>query len=73
MGTSSRLTRSTPLMRDAATAEHPGLSADHSATLGCRMLDIIHVAAALVLGAKEFVTSDTRQGALAKQAGLTVK
>ena len=49
------------------------LSAGYSATLGCRTLDIIHVAAALVLGAKEFVTFDTRQGALAKQAGLTVK
>ena len=49
------------------------LSAGHSATLGCRTLDIIHVAAALVLGAKEFVTFDTRQGALAKQVGLTVK
>jgi predicted nucleic acid-binding protein len=49
------------------------LSAGHAATLGCRTLDIIHVAAALVLGAREFVTFDTRQGALAKQAGLTVK
>jgi predicted nucleic acid-binding protein len=49
------------------------LSAGHSATLGCRTLDIIHVAAALVLEAKEFVTFDTRQAALAKQVGLTVK
>ena len=49
------------------------LSAGHSATLGCRTLDIIHVAAALVLGIKEFVTLDVRQGALAKKAGLTVK
>ena len=49
------------------------LSAGHSATLGCRTLDIIHVAAALVLGIKEFVTFDVRQGALAKEAGLTVK
>ena len=49
------------------------LSAGHSATLGCRTLDIIHVAAALVLEAKEFVTFDTRQAALAKQAGFTVK
>lgn len=44
-----------------------------AAILGCRTLDIIHVAAALVLGTKEFVTFDGRQGALAKQAGLTVK
>ncbi|MGA2750951.1 MAG: type II toxin-antitoxin system VapC family toxin [Verrucomicrobiota bacterium] len=49
------------------------LSASHSAILGCRMLDIIHVAAAVVIGAKEFVTFDGRQGAMAKQAGLTVK
>ncbi|MBI4327534.1 MAG: type II toxin-antitoxin system VapC family toxin [Chloroflexi bacterium] len=49
------------------------LSAGHSAILGCRTLDIIHVAAALVIGAKDFVTFDGRQGALARQAGLTVK
>ena len=36
----------------AATVEQKAdeLSAGHSATLGCRTLDIIHVAAALVLG-----------------------
>jgi predicted nucleic acid-binding protein len=49
------------------------LSAGHAATLGCRTLDIIHVAAALVIGAREFVTFDGRQRALARQAGLTVK
>jgi len=49
------------------------LSATHSAVLGCRTLDIIHVAAAIVIGTKEFVTFDGRQGALAKHAGLTVK
>jgi predicted nucleic acid-binding protein len=49
------------------------LSASHSAILGCRTLDIIHVAAAVVIGAREFVTFDGRQGAMAKQAGLTVK
>ena len=59
----------------AATVEQKAdeLSAGHSAILGCRTLVIIHVAAALVLGAKEFVTFDARQGALAKQAGLTVR
>jgi predicted nucleic acid-binding protein len=59
----------------AATVEQKAddLSAGYSATLGCRTLDIIHVAAALVLGAKQFVTFDTRQGALATQAGLAVK
>jgi hypothetical protein len=49
------------------------LSASHSATLGCRTLDIIHVAAAQVIGVKEFITFDGRQGALAKQVGLTVR
>ena len=49
------------------------LSANHCAVLGCRTLDIIHVAAALVIGVKEFVTFDMRQGALAKQVGLTVR
>ena len=49
------------------------LSAHHSAIIGCRTLDIIHVAAAIVIGIKEFVTFDGRQGAVAKQAGLAVK
>jgi predicted nucleic acid-binding protein len=59
----------------AATVEQKAdeLSASYSATLGCRTLDIIHVAAALVIGAREFVTFDGRQGAVAKQAGLAVK
>jgi hypothetical protein len=48
------------------------LSANHSATLGCRTLDIIHVAAALAVGAKEFVTFDARQAAVATRAGLRV-
>jgi predicted nucleic acid-binding protein len=49
------------------------LSAAHAARLGCRTLDIIHVAAALVLGMKEFVTFDRRQAALAKAVGLTAR
>jgi len=49
------------------------LSAGHAATLGCRTLDIIHVAATLVIGVREFVTLDARQAALAKASGLTVK
>ena len=49
------------------------LSAANAATVGCRSLDIIHVAAALVIGVKEFVTLDHRQAALARAAGLTVR
>jgi predicted nucleic acid-binding protein len=48
------------------------LSAGHSETMGTRSLDILHVASALVLGAEQFVTFDTRQGALARAAGLRV-
>jgi predicted nucleic acid-binding protein len=49
------------------------LSASHSAALGCRTLDILHVAAALVLGTPDFATFDDRQRELAKRAGLNVK
>ncbi len=49
------------------------LSAKYSSALGCRTLDVIHVAAAIIIGARDFVTFDGRQGAMAKQAGLTVK
>lgn len=49
------------------------LSASHSERLGTRSLDILHVAAALVLGCRDFHTFDIRQGKLAKAAGLKVK
>lgn len=48
------------------------LSALHSETLGTRSLDILHVAAALVLGLPEFLTFDQRQLALARAAGMRV-
>jgi predicted nucleic acid-binding protein len=48
------------------------LSDNYSANLGCRTLDIIHVAAAILIGAREFVTFDARQAEMAKQAGLKV-
>ena len=46
------------------------LSVQHSETLGTRSLDILHVAAALILGVPEFLTFDRRQHALALAAGL---
>lgn len=52
------------------TSEAERLSAQFSATLGTRTLDILHVAAALVLGTPEFLTFDRRQQALAAAAGL---
>lgn len=48
------------------------LSRRRAATLGVRSLDILHVAAAIVLGATTFVTNDDRQERLAKVAGLRV-
>ncbi len=49
------------------------LSAAYARFLGCRTLDIVHVAAALVIGIKGFLTFDVRQGALARRVGLHVK
>jgi predicted nucleic acid-binding protein len=48
------------------------LSAQHTAAIGTRTLDVLHVATALTLGAKKFVSYDGRQGALAKKVGLRV-
>jgi predicted nucleic acid-binding protein len=49
------------------------LSAQLTSTGGYRSFDILHVATALELGAKEFLTFDTRQKASAEAAGLMVK
>lgn len=47
-----------------------GLSRTHTKSLGCRSLDILHVASALELGMKQFLTYDLRQAKLARMAGL---
>ena len=49
------------------------LSARHTMTGGHRSFDILHVATALEAGAREFLTFDEQQGALARAAGLKVK
>jgi predicted nucleic acid-binding protein len=46
------------------------LSALHASRLLSRSLDTLHVAAALELGCKRFVTFDARQARLAEAAGL---
>jgi len=48
------------------------LSTRHSHQTGTRTLDALHVACACALGAKEFVTTDSRQTEMAKLAGLRV-
>lgn len=63
----------------AATVEQKAeeLSSGHAATLGCRTLDIIHVAAALVIGGKGIrdlrpAASRSRQGGRLKRHALTM-
>lgn len=49
------------------------LSAQYVMQSGHRSLDVLHVATALQLGAREFLTFDGNQQALATAEGLTVK
>jgi predicted nucleic acid-binding protein len=54
-----------------ATLKRAGnLSQKHTPVLGCRSLDVLHVASALELELKNFLTFDRRQQKLAKAAGL---
>jgi hypothetical protein len=43
---------------------------NHTPDVGCRTLDILHVAAAKLIGATDFCTFDARQSALAGRIGL---
>lgn len=63
----------TPLTWADVYAHAETLSANHTEQLGTRGSDVLHVAAAVALGVKEFYTFDTRQKALATAAGLKVK
>lgn len=65
------LAAAAPALTDLLT-EAERLSALHSEKLGTRSLDILHVAAALVLGQRTFLSFDQRQRALARAAGLRV-
>ena len=46
------------------------LSREYTPELGCRALDVLHVACALELGAGSFLTFDMRQRRLARAMGL---
>jgi predicted nucleic acid-binding protein len=48
------------------------LSASYTEIIGSPSLDVLHVAAALVLGGAEFLTFDKRQALLAEAVGLNV-
>jgi hypothetical protein len=43
---------------------------NHTPIVGCRTLDVLHVAAAKVIRTTEFCTFDTRQSSLAARVGL---
>ncbi len=55
---------------DAVIAYALSLARTHTATGGHRSLDVLHVATAVHLGAKEFLSFDQRQIALARSLGL---
>jgi hypothetical protein len=63
----------TPVTWVEVYTEAEALSAAHTKTLGTRGFDVLHVAVAIVLGTKNFLTFDGRQKSLAIKAGLKVK
>ena len=48
------------------------LAEQHTGAVGCRSLDILHCAAAKVLAATEFISTDARQKKLSTAMGLTL-
>jgi predicted nucleic acid-binding protein len=63
----------TPVASDELHSKARQLSDRYTPVLGTRSLDLLHVAAALVLQAKEFLTFDDRQRKAAAGEGLKVK
>ncbi len=54
----------------AALAKAIELANHHTSRLGCRSLDLLHVAAATISGSRRFVPADLRQSTVARRAGL---
>jgi hypothetical protein len=63
----------TPVPADELHKKARQLSDRHTPSLGTRSLDLLHVAAALILEAKEFFSFDDRQRKAAAMEGLKVK
>jgi predicted nucleic acid-binding protein len=63
----------TPVSWAEVYTEAEALSAAHTAKLGIRASDVLHVASAAAVGAGNFYTFDARQRALAVKAGMKVK
>lgn len=63
-----------PQLDWSATFTHAiDLSKKHSANIGSRSLDILHVASALSISADRFLTLDDRQSKLAALAGMKIE
>jgi len=60
------------LPEEAYQSRAQQLSKQHAARIGCRTLDILHVAFALEIASAFFVSFDRRQRQLAKAVGLKV-
>ena len=63
----------TPNLWAKLVPEAEALATHHTPTIGTRSLDVLHVSAALVMGATEFCTFDVRQGKLAQLAGMQLR
>lgn len=61
-----------PLDWPKALKQAESLGRQHTEALGARGMDVLHVASAMALRAKRFVTFDERQRRLAELAGLDV-
>ncbi len=66
------INRLVPFDMSAVLSLSKSLSLRHTANGGHRTLDIFHIATAVHLGAKKFLTFDARQRVLAGHAGLEV-
>jgi predicted nucleic acid-binding protein len=62
-----------PLPWTDALRKAEQLSAAHAEQIGSRSTDTLHVAAAMLVGTRRFLSFDKRQRELAKAAGLEVK
>jgi len=63
----------TPLNWADTLREAERIAEAHLTEVGARSGDLLHVASAVVLGTRDFITFDDRQNALAKRAGLRVR
>jgi hypothetical protein len=63
----------TPIASEELHKEARQLSDRHTPTLGTRSLDLLHIAAGLLLGAKVFFSFDDRQRKAAAIEGLKVR